>query len=88
MGSKQYKAAYDPAADRVTVLTVHSSKGLEFPRVILLGVGQMEAREERREQDARLLYVGMTRARERLLVTTSAENEFSRKVLEVAGWGE
>ena len=83
LGTKQYKAAYDPAVDRVTVLTIHSSKGLEFPRVILVGIGQMEAPEERREQDARLLYVGMTRARERLLVTTSAENEYRRKVLEV-----
>lgn len=85
LGNKGNKAAYDPKADKVTVLTMHSSKGLEFPRVIMIGIGQMKDEEERREQTARVLYVGMTRAQEALLITTSGENEYSRRVLEVSG---
>jgi len=68
--------AVDP--DRVNLLTLHSTKGLEFSRVYIVGVEDFElpgyhATVERREgeiQEARrLLYVGMTRARDRLLLT-------------------
>lgn len=48
--NKQNKKAYDPRENRVTVVTIHSSKGLEFPRVILLGVGQLGQKNERLEQ--------------------------------------
>ncbi len=78
LGSKQYKAAFDPEAEQVTVLTIHSSKGLEFRRVILIGTGSLGQDEARIQADARLLYVGMTRAQEALLLTSSAENPFSR----------
>ncbi len=83
LGSKKYKSTYSPGDDQVTILTIHSSKGLEFPRVIMLGIGQMDDNDERQQQDARLLYVGMTRAQECLLMTTSSENEYSRKLLTV-----
>jgi len=81
LGTKQYKSAYDPSVEQVTVLTIHSSKGLEFSRVIMLGVGQLAETEARKQQNARLLYVGMTRAQECLLMTTSNDNEFSRRIL-------
>lgn len=81
MGSKEYKQAYDPQADRVTVLSIHSSKGLEFPAVILLGIGHISNEEARREESARLLYVGMTRAMERLLVISSIDNEFCQQLI-------
>lgn len=84
LAARRYKNDYDPTADRVAVLTLQSSKGLEFPRVIMLGVGQLEDAEERREQDARLLYVGMTRAQECLLITTSGDNDYSRRLAAVA----
>src|SRR5262249_21256386 len=62
-----------PAA--VTLMTLHNSKGLEFPIVILTGMEEqvfpharaLEA--EALEEERRLCYVGMTRARERLRVT-------------------
>jgi DNA polymerase III epsilon subunit family exonuclease len=66
------------APDRVNLLTLHSTKGLEFPRVYIVGVedyqipGLRETKENRRadiEEARRLLYVGMTRARERLVLT-------------------
>ena len=66
------------APDRVNLLTLHSTKGLEFSRVYILGVedcqipGYRESTEQRQaeiEEARRLLYVGMTRARERLVLT-------------------
>ena len=81
LGSKQFKTAYNPAKNQVPVLTIHSSKGLEFPRVIMLGIGELESDQENSVQGARLLYVGMTRAQQCLLITTSSNNEYSQKIL-------
>ncbi|MEI6226320.1 MAG: UvrD-helicase domain-containing protein [Deltaproteobacteria bacterium] len=66
-------------ADGVTLMTLHSAKGLEFPVVFLIGVEedllpvsgiQGEARDL--EEERRLAYVGITRAREVLWVTRAA----------------
>ncbi len=66
------------APDRVNLLTLHSTKGLEFSRVYIVGVedyqipGLRETKENRQaeiQEARRLLYVGMTRARERLILT-------------------
>src|SRR5213080_4334374 len=66
------------APDRVNLLTLHSTKGLEFSRVYIVGVedyqipGLREAKENRQaeiQEARRLLYVGMTRTRERLVLT-------------------
>jgi DNA polymerase III epsilon subunit family exonuclease len=63
---------------RVNLLTLHSTKGLEFSRVYIVGVEDRqlpgkraleEQRSEEIEEARRLLYVGMTRARERLVLT-------------------
>ena len=84
MDSKAQKNTYDPGAAQVTVLSIHSSKGLEFPRVIIFGVGCLsDNSEEKRSQNSRLLYVGMTRAQECLLITTSKQNEYSRRLFTV-----
>ncbi len=79
----QNKRAYNPDHDHVTLLTLHSSKGLEFPRVIMVGVGQLNDKEDPM-RDARLLYVGMTRAQQGLLMTTSEQNEYSRHLSTIA----
>ncbi len=63
-------------------MTMHSSKGLEFPVVIVAGVGTLP-REEAVE-DARLLYVAMTRSTERLLLTAHKRSAFTEG-LEGAG---
>jgi DNA polymerase III epsilon subunit family exonuclease len=66
------------APDRVNLLTLHSTKGLEFSRVYIVGVedyqipGYRETTEHRQaeiQEARRLLYVGMTRARDRLILT-------------------
>jgi superfamily I DNA/RNA helicase len=71
--------ALDPRAEAITLLTLHGAKGLEFDVVFLAGCergllplwrpgsGPADAAEERR-----LLFVGMTRARERLLLSAAA----------------
>src|SRR6266849_5306843 len=64
--------------DRINLLTLHSTKGLEFSRVYIVGLedyqipGVRETKENRQaeiEEARRLVYVGMTRARERLVLT-------------------
>jgi DNA polymerase III epsilon subunit family exonuclease len=67
----------DPERKRVNLLTLHSTKGLEFSRVYILGVedaelpgsvGKAPSKAEV-EEARRLLYVGMTRAKDRLVLT-------------------
>lgn len=53
----------------VKLVTLHSSKGLEFENVYLMGLGQPVPEEFDPATEARLLYVGMTRAMTRLVLT-------------------
>jgi DNA helicase-2/ATP-dependent DNA helicase PcrA len=65
--------SYDGSLDRVTLMTVHAAKGLEYPVVFMAGMEEglfplarsSESREEL-EEERRLCYVGMTRAMEKL----------------------
>ncbi len=66
--------------DRVSLMTTHSAKGLEFPIVFLVGMEeglfphQATTRDPRGvEEERRLCYVGMTRAMERLTLTYALE---------------
>ena len=73
--------AYDPRADRVALMTLHTAKGLEFPVVFIVGceegllpyVRPDEATDI--EEERRLFYVGLTRA-QRKLVLTHARTRF------------
>ena len=66
---------YDPRADRVVLMTMHASKGLEFPVVFIAGCEeniipyQRENKKLDIEEERRLFYVGMTRAKEKLILT-------------------
>ncbi|MBI2402643.1 MAG: UvrD-helicase domain-containing protein [Gemmatimonadetes bacterium] len=72
----------DVAPDRVNLLTLHATKGLEFDCVYIVGAedGQLpggrfghEVMRGEIEEARRLLYVGMTRARDRLVLTRARE---------------
>lgn len=54
--------------DTVKFLTMHSCKGLEFPLVAIPGAGRADVDEGRKDEEARLLYVAMTRATKELVV--------------------
>ncbi len=70
----------DTASDRITLMTLHSSKGLEFPVVWLVGMEQGLFPSYRSldtpaslEEERRLCYVGLTRAKERLYLSHANE---------------
>lgn len=71
---------FEPGVDSVKVVTMHSSKGLEFPLVCIPGVGMPHKRNETEQEEARLLYVAMTRATRRLVMTHGGESQFSAKL--------
>jgi uncharacterized protein (TIGR00375 family) len=73
--------AWDPRADRVALLTLHASKGLEFPVVFLAGCedGLLPLRfpgaggsDDEVAEERRLFFVGLTRAQDRLFVSHAA----------------
>lgn len=75
---------WDPRADRVTLLTLHASKGLEFPVVFLVGCedGLLPHRlpgrpptDEQLAEERRLLFVGITRAKDRLYLSHAARRQ-------------
>ncbi|MDD4885943.1 MAG: 3'-5' exonuclease [Thiomonas sp.] len=71
---------FDPGQDNIKVMTLHVSKGLEFPVVALVGVGHMPAEGEDEREEARLFYVGATRATQRLVIGTSGSGKFAARI--------
>jgi len=74
----------DGGDPRIPVVTVHQSKGLEFDTVILCGLAEGEfpsflaERDGRVEEERRLFYVALTRARRRLILTGHETGESGR----------
>ena len=74
------KEQFDVTTDRVTLVSIHSAKGLDFELVYLAGADRIQPTEATRDQLVRLLYVAMTRARYRLVIPYLQETEFIRRM--------
>ena len=81
---------WDPRADRISMLTLHAAKGLEFPVVFIVGCehgllpltwGKPEPEDPAEER--RLFYVGVTRARTRLFLCRARKRRWHGKVREM-----
>jgi superfamily I DNA/RNA helicase len=79
------KKPFTPRENTIKVLTMHSSKGLEFPLVCIPATGMVHRNDEAPEDEARLLYVAMTRATRQLVMTYGKDSRLVEKLREVAG---
>lgn len=69
---------------KIQLITLHSSKGLEFPVVFIVGINDkiLPYSDEKEEEERKLLYVGMTRAKELLYMSSSGKE--SRFISEIS----
>lgn len=88
-GEESLETRFEP--EKVALLTLHASKGLEFPLVIVTGCEDgllplrlpgLECQDI--EEERRLLYVGMTRAKQRLLLTSARRRTLFGRTMENA----
>jgi superfamily I DNA/RNA helicase len=70
------KELFDITTDRVSLISIHSAKGLDFDLVYLVGVDRFIPTDETRDRLVRVLYVAITRAKYRLVVPYLKETEF------------
>jgi superfamily I DNA/RNA helicase len=64
-------------------LSLHSSKGLEFETVILAGIDRIHYVAKDLADQVRLMYVGMTRAKSQLLITSSESTVFTDRFVQL-----
>lgn len=76
----------DDKKEKVKIMTVHAAKGLEFKNVFIIGMNEgifpssKTLSRVQLEEERRLCFVGMTRARERLYLTESMGKDYSGSV--------
>jgi superfamily I DNA/RNA helicase len=88
---RQEAEELDPRAEAVTLMTIHASKGLEFPVVFVAGCeadiipylssGEATPEAYNTDEERRLLYVAMTRARGHLFLTRSMARTLHGRLL-------
>ena len=71
---------FDPTSNKIKVMTMKVSKGLEFPVVALPGVGHMPAPGEDEKEAARVFYVAATRATHRLVMGVGGGGGLGRRL--------
>jgi superfamily I DNA/RNA helicase len=76
------KRYYRPNAPSIKIMTMHSSKGLEFPVVAIPGIGYMPYMHLDPHDEAQLLYVAMTRAMDHLILTAHKDSAFAVRIRE------
>lgn len=80
----------DEVQDQVQMLTLHASKGLEFPHVFILGVEEdilphrTSIEEENVEEERRLAYVGITRAQRTLTLMLAAKRKQYGEIIDTS----
>lgn len=72
---------YHPLDDTIKVMTMHASKGLEFPVVAVAGAGHMPADGHDEAEEARLFYVAATRATQRLIIPLTGSSKFATRLI-------
>jgi len=79
LATSAYKKQYDPEKNVINVMPIPSSKGLEFDTVIILDASFISKNntDDSLEDDIRRMYVGLTRACEKLLVSYHRDNKIS-----------
>ena len=82
---------WDSRADRISLLTLHAAKGLEFPVVFIVGCEDGilpltwgKAKEEDLNEERRLFYVGVTRAKTKLYLCRAKKRRWRGKIRELA----
>ena len=80
---RRKSGSFNPNADTIKVMTMHVSKGLEFPLVALPGIGQLPTPGQDEQAEAQLFYVASTRATSQLILTSSADSLFSRRLAQI-----
>jgi hypothetical protein len=76
------KEMYDVTTDRVSLISIHSAKGLDFDLIYLVGIDRIRPTENTKEAVISLVYVAMTRAKYRLVVPYEKETEIIKKMKE------
>ena len=77
----QSAVEFGATQDTVKLMTMHSSKGLEYPMVVVAGLGAFDpAGEDEIREEARLLYVAMTRSTHDLVMTSHRETGLTRRL--------
>lgn len=74
------KEVFDATTDRVSVISIHSSKGLDFELVYLVGLDRIRGPGKTRPDLRVLIYVAMTRARYRLVIPYVEETELIKEL--------
>jgi hypothetical protein len=74
------KEMYDVTTDRVSLISIHSSKGLDFDLVYLVGLDHIHGTEETKQNLISLVYVAMTRAKVRLVIPHVEETDLISRI--------
>lgn len=86
--------SWDPRADRISLLTLHAAKGLEFPVVFIVGCedgilplrwGKSESAtlDDETDEERRVFYVGVTRAKTKLYLSRARKRRWRGKIREL-----
>ncbi|MDR7151531.1 superfamily I DNA/RNA helicase [Hydrogenophaga palleronii] len=77
---RKASGTFGQAADTIKMMTLYTRNGLEFLVVALVGAGRMPTEGKEEHEEARLFYVGATRATQRLVTEASGGGKFAARL--------